>query len=357
MSPRVLAAEPGMGRMNDASARTIGVTTPSDRDRRQLLSIVMPARNEQQNLPRAYEELTAVLGRLDCDYEVIVIDNDSSDDTPQVAEWLCARDLRWRYLRFSRNFQVEGSIAAGLRFARGDAALILFSDLQDPPELIPEFVNQWRAGCDVVYGVVRRRAGDPWWKALGARLLYRTVHWMADVHIPPNATDFRLLSRRAIDALNQFDERNRYVRGFSHWIGFRQCPIVYDRRPRTRGQSKAPLWLLATLSANAITSFSIRPLQLFSIAGGFALLGTLALAGLYLAMYLFGQTISGLTTVYLLLLANLALTLLGIGVLGEYVGRIYIETKRRPFYLVDRTINLDGVDAASDPLAVDQRRR
>ena len=315
--------------------------------RRDLLSIVMPARNEEQNLPRAYEELSAALAGLDCDYEVIVIDNDSSDNTPQVAEWLCARDARWRYLRFSRNFQVEGSIAAGLRVARGDAALVLFSDLQDPPELIPEFVRQWRAGCDVVYGVVRHRAGDPWWKALGARMLYRTVHWMADVHIPPNATDFRLLSRRAIDALNQFDERNRYVRGFSHWIGFRQCPIVYDRRPRTGGQSKAPLWLLVALSANAITSFSIKPLQLFSVAGCVALLGTLALAAIYLAMFLFGQTISGLTTVYLLLLANLALTLLGIGVLGEYVGRIYIETKRRPFYLIDRTVNLVSDDAGA----------
>src|SRR5262249_39638402 len=157
---------------------------------RPLLSVIMPARNEESNLPRAWSELTDVLQRVPCDYEVLVIDNASTDRTEQAAEALGARDRRWRYLRFSRNFHVEASLCAGLRHASGDAAIILFSDLQDPPEMIPEFVKRWQEGHDIVYGVLRRRDGDPLWKVLGSRLLYRMVNGLADVAIPPGATDF-----------------------------------------------------------------------------------------------------------------------------------------------------------------------
>ncbi|HEX6985623.1 MAG TPA: glycosyltransferase family 2 protein, partial [Planctomycetaceae bacterium] len=217
------------------------MTTQNESGRRRLITVIMPARNEEQNLPRAYDEVTAVMSRLDYDYEVLLIDNDSSDGTGRVGQGLCARDARWRYLKFSRNFHVEGSIAAGLQYARGDAAIVLFSDLQDPPELIPAFVRKWEEGNDVVYGVVRDRGDDPLWRAFASRTLYRIVHALSDVEIVPNATDFRLLSRKAIDAMNLLGERNRYARGLAHWIGYRQTPIVYDRRPRTAGRSKAPL--------------------------------------------------------------------------------------------------------------------
>jgi polyisoprenyl-phosphate glycosyltransferase len=306
-----------------------------------LLSIVMPAMNEEANLARAYDEVTAVMAGEQYDYEVIVVDNASTDRTGEVAAGLTQRDSRWRYVRFSRNFSVEISIAAGLRFARGDAAMILFSDLQDPPQLIPEFLRRWEEGHDVVYGQVRKRQGDPLWKAWGARLFYRIINVLADVEITPNATDFRLLSRRAIDALNQFDERNRYLRGFAHWIGFKRCAVVYDRLQRTAGKSKAPSLYLLNLAANAITCFSIKPLQLFSLAGAAALVGTICLALTTIGSWLFSYTVPGLTTVYLLLLANLAVMLLGFGTIGEYVGRIYIEAKKRPLFLIDRTANLD----------------
>jgi polyisoprenyl-phosphate glycosyltransferase len=308
---------------------------------RRLLTIIMPAMNEEANLPRAYEEVTAVLERLPYDYEVIVIDNASTDATGDVAAALAERDPRWRYLRFSRNFTVEVSIAAGLRYARGDAALVLFSDLQDPPEKIPDFVKKWEEGYDVVYGMIRKRSGDPAWKAWSARLFYRVINALAEVEITPNATDFRLLSRRAIDALNQFEERNRYLRGFAHWIGFKRCPILYDRRPRKAGRSKAPLFYLLNLALNAITCFSIKPLQLFSLMGALASLGTVGLALVYLGSYLFAYPVPGLTTIYLLMLANLTVLLLGFGAVGEYIGRIYVETKRRPLFLVDRVVNLD----------------
>jgi transketolase len=309
---------------------------------RKLLTLIMPARNEATNLPRAYAEVTAVMSPLAYDYEVLVIDNDSNDRTGQVAADLCARDSRWRYIKFSRNFTVEASIAAGLRFARGQAAMVLFSDLQDPPALIPEFLQKWEEGYDVVYGLLRHRCGDPWWKKLSAWLTYRLINLMADAVIPANATDFRLLSRRAIDALNQFEESNRYVRGCAHWIGFKQYGISYDRRPRTAGKSKAPLFYLFNFAVNAITCFSIKPLQIFSYAGALAFLGTVCLALIHLISYLFAFTVPGLTTTYLLLLANLAVLLLGFGTLGEYIGRIYVETKRRPLFLIERTINLDN---------------
>jgi dolichol-phosphate mannosyltransferase len=318
---------------------------------RKTLSVIMPARNEEENLRRAYAEVTAVFAGLPYDYEVIVIDNDSSDGTAAVAADLCARDSRWRYLKFSRNFHVEASLTAGFRYARGDAAVVLFSDLQDPPELIPEFTRRWEEGHDIVYGVLRQRTGDPLWKSLSARALYKVVNSLAEVEITPNATDFRLLSRRALDAINQLDERNRYLRGFAHWVGFKSCPVVYDRRRRTAGVSKAPFFYMLNLAANAVTCFSIRPLQFFTLAGAAiaGLTGVLALV--YLAAFLLGYAIPGLTTVYLLLLAIVAAQLLGFGVLGEYIGRIYVESKRRPLFLVERTINLEAPPAAGWPTA------
>ena len=319
--------------------------------RRKLLTLVVPAMNEEANLPRAYDEITQVMADLPYDYEVLVIDNASTDRTGDVAAELATRNPRWRYVRFSRNFSVEISIAAGLRFARGDAAMILFSDLQDPPKLIPDFLRKWEEGHDVVYGQVRSRQGDPLWKAWGARLFYRIINALAEVEITPNATDFRLLSRRAIDALNQFDERNRYLRGFAHWVGFKRCPIVYDRVPRTAGKSKAPSFYLLNLAANAITCFSIKPLQLFSLTGVVALFGTFCLALVFLGSWLFSYTVPGLTTIYLLMLANLAVMLLGFGAVGEYVGRIYIETKRRPLFLIDRTVNLDATPRTAQTTA------
>jgi len=203
-------------------------------------------------------------------------------------------------------------------------------------------VRQWEAGHDVVYGVLRRRQGDSWWKAGAARLVYRLINRLADVEITPDATDFRLLSRRALDALNQFDERNRYLRGFAHWIGFPRCAVVYDRRPRTAGQSKASFLYLLGFVANALTCLSVRPVQLYSLAGGLVLAMTVGLALAHGIGCLLGGGLPGLTGLHLLLLANLGVMLVGFGTLGEYAGRAYFEAKRRPLYLIERTINLDA---------------
>ena len=332
---------------------------PDRSPERKTLSIVMPVRNEEGNLLRAYDEVSAAMADLPYDYEVLVIDNASCDHSGSLAAELCARDDRWRYVRFSRDFGLEASMAAGFRLARGEAAMVLFGDLQDPPELIGEFLKKWQEGFDVVYGVISRRTGYRAWKSKLTRLFYRAANYLADVDVPMNATDFRLLSRRAIDAVNQFDERNRYIRGYSHWIGLRQCPIVYDRRERRAGKTKTSFFYLVNYAVTAITCFSIKPLQLFSLFGVTTLAVTTVLALYFTMRFFLGLSAPGMPTTYLLLLANLGVMLLGFGTVGEYVGRIYLETKRRPIYIIEQAINVpsDALTVEPGALATSDERR
>jgi dolichol-phosphate mannosyltransferase len=321
-----------------------------------LITILAPARNEQENLPRAYDEVTAVFAGLPYDYEVVVLDNASDDDTPRLARELCRRDLRWRYLRLSRDFSVEGSLAAGLQVAQGDAAIILFSDLQDPTQRIPDFLARWEEGNDVVYGVLEARADEPFWKSWGAHVTYRFLERFASPSLPANATDFRVLSRRVIQALNQCPENFRYLRGLSHWIGFKSCAIPYARRPRVAGTSKASLSVLFHLVGNAWTGFSLAPLRACFLAGlAVAAVTALAIVWNLCAVLTGWGHGAGLTQI--LLLAQLAATFLCTGVLGEYVGRAYWETKRRPLFVIEETCNLacakvEKDAAGSFPLAL-----
>ena len=247
--------------------RPVDFGEPGKFSPRKLITILVPARNEEGNLPRVYDEVSAVFAALRYDYEVLVLDNASTDDTPRLAREFCRRDQRWRYMRMSRDFSVEGSLAAGLQTARGDAAIVLFSDLQDPTNRIPDFLARWEEGHDVVYGVLETRAHEPFWKSWGARAIYRFLGKFASVAIPPNATDFRLFSRRAINALNECPERHRYLRGLSHWIGFRSCALNYRRRPRVAGKSKASWAVMFHLAGNALTGFSLAPLRACTLIG------------------------------------------------------------------------------------------
>jgi len=312
----------------------------SRRDSRPVLSIVMPAKNEAGTLARAHAELGAVLDTLGEPYEVLLVDNASTDATPMLAREICDRDSRWRYLRFSRDFGVETSMAVGLRAAVGDAAMVIFSDLQDPVELIPRFVHRWREGHDVVYGVVQGRAGDPWWKSLGSKLFYGLMERVGDCHLPARATDFRLLSRRALDAMAKLDERNRYFRGLSHWIGFPSCAIAYDRHPRKSGKSHAPFFYLLNLATRAVTSFSLWPVEalglLAALSGGFTLvLALLATLGIW-----------GVGLLHTLLGGMLTATLASGFVVGQYAARTYLEARRRPLYLTQESIRWNQAETA-----------
>src|SRR5258707_2334150 len=308
--------------------------------KRDLITLVVPARNEADNIARLEQEVTACTRDLPYDFEFIVIDNCSSDATGTLVKALCARDPRWKYVRFSRNFTVEMSITAGYHFASGDAIIVLYSDLQDPPEVIPRFIEKWQEGYDVVYGVRTARPGDPQWRNFAVKMAYRFIAASADVPIPTDAGDFRLISRRVRDALENVSEYNRYMRGLIAWLGFRQIGISYERQPRTAGKSNAPFWNIFLFTFNAITSFSLKPLRAFTFFGIATLIFSVLAACLYAYLYLVGSAPPGITTLIILSFAGIGLNSLGIGVLGEYIGRTYSEVKRRPLYLIDEQIGI-----------------
>ncbi|MBI2495624.1 MAG: glycosyltransferase family 2 protein [Candidatus Omnitrophica bacterium] len=315
-----------------------------------LISIIIPARNEEGNIPRLEQEVLAVVEALPDEFEFIVVDNDSTDRTGELVKAICARDPRWKYLRLSRNFTVEMSMTAGLRAARGEAMIVLYSDLQDPPAVIPRFIAKWREGYDVVYGVRTARPGEPVWRNLAVHWVYRVIAWSSDVPIPPDAGDFRLISRQVRDALERCGEYNRYLRGLIAWLGFRQVGIPYERRARTAGRSQAPFWHLVFFAFNAITSFSLKPLRLFTFLGlALLLLSALALP-VYVILAIVGSPPPGITTIITLLFVAIGLNSLGIGILGEYLGRTYAEVKRRPLYVIQETVNLPA--DATGPVAL-----
>jgi glycosyltransferase involved in cell wall biosynthesis len=322
-----------------------------------MLSMVVPVRNEQEVLRDTYTALTRVLEGLTRPFEVIVVDNGSTDETPAVMRELCSRDQRWKFIRLSRNFGYQNSITAGMLAAHGEAIMVIDSDLQDPPELIPEFVARWQEGYEIVYGVREQRTGESATRIIPTMLAMRFISWMSDeVKLPLHSGDFRLITRRVRDAFALLPETNRYVRGMIHWLGFRQIGIPYVRRGRTKGQTNCSWLFLIGFTFNAVFNFSFKPLRMFSLFGA----GVLGLAGvlavLYFVMSFLTSPPPGITTVLLLLLINLGVMSLGIGILGEYIARIYSESKRRPLWLVDYMINmstpavvrpLDGASAGS----------
>jgi dolichol-phosphate mannosyltransferase len=315
-----------------------------------LFSLVVPVLNEQEAIRDAYAALTRVLEGLDLPYEVIVTDNGSTDATPDVMRAVCAGDRRWKFIRLSRNFGYQNSITAGMLAASGDAVLVIDADLQDPPELIPAFVAKWKEGYDVVYGVRQKRVGEPKLRTVPTMLAMRFITWLSDeVKLPLHSGDFRLITRRVRDAFAALPETTRYVRGMIHWLGYKQIGIPYVRVGRTKGRTKVNGLYLAGFMFNAVFNFSVKPLRVFSLFGLGVLALTAVLAAVYLVMAFLTHPPPGVTTVLLLLLMNLGVLSLGIGVLGEYIGKIYAESKRRPLYLVDYTLNFDAGAAGRAP--------
>jgi dolichol-phosphate mannosyltransferase len=311
-------------------------------------SLVVPVLNEEDILRDTYATLNRVLGSLGLPFEVVVVDNGSTDSTPEIMADLCAHDPNWRYLRLSRNFGYQNSITAGMMAASGDAIMIIDADLQDPPELIPEFVRKWRDGYDIVYGVREKRTGEPLLRVLPTMLAMRFITWMSDeVKLPLHSGDFRLITRRVRDAFARLPETTRYVRGMIHWLGFRQFGIPYVRRGRLKGASKVnPLYLVGFMF-NAVFNFSVKPIRLFSVLGVSILGLTSVLTVVYAVLAFLASPPRGITTVLFLLLINLGVMSLGIGILGEYIGKIYTESKRRPLWLVDYSLNLENPAAAA----------
>lgn len=299
------------------------------------VSVVVPVYNEMAVLPAFYERLCAAIEPLDTAFELVFVDDGSSDGS---GAWLLARrevDPRVAVVELSRNYGKEVALSAGLDHAGGDAVILVDADLQDPPELIPDFLAAWREGCDVVYGQRRSRAGESWFKVQSARWFYRIINRLSEVPIPPDAGDFRLLSRRAADAVAGLRERHRYMTGLFAWVGFASRAIPYAREPRRAGRSKWSYWRLWGLALEGITSFSAVPLKLATGLG--VITAGLALCyGLFMLLrtLLFGNPVAGYPSLIVVMLFLGGVQLICLGIIGEYLGRTYDETKRRPLYIL-----------------------
>ena len=310
---------------------------------RETLSIVVPAYNEEDNISRVYERLSAIMTKLDVDWELIFSVDPCTDRTEELIRQLCEDDVRVKMLRFSRRFGQPMATIAGLEAARGDAVVVIDCDLQDPPELIPELLARWREGNDVVYAQRRTRAGETIPKRIVAALGYRVIKRIADVEIPPNTGDFRLMSRRVVDNVVALQESHGFLRGLVGLVGFTQTSVLYDRDPRAAGTSKYNrFWGSLVIGLNGIVGFSRYPLQLISIMGvGLAGLAFL-LAIVYLGLKIGGQGFPvGNPTIVIVVAFFSGIQLLSLGVIGEYVGRIYDESRHRPKYIVESRCGWD----------------
>jgi dolichol-phosphate mannosyltransferase len=300
-----------------------------------VISVVIPVCNEEASLPHLFMRLRAVLDSLGDSWEIIVVDDGSTDATYDVAVDLNALDARVKLVRLSRNFGHQTALSAGLDLARGNAVVTMDGDLQHPPELIPLFLERWREGYEIVYGVMEERQGETVFKRTSARAFYRFLTWLADIDVPPGAGDFRLIDRRALDAFGEMRETNRYLRGMFSWLGFRQIGVPYVSTARRSGRSKYTTSRMVRLAANAVVGFSQRPLRIALTIGFAVSLGSI-LFGLSSVIVKFtgGFAVPGWASIMVLVGIVGGVQLIVLGVIGEYIARIHDEVRGRPLYVV-----------------------
>ena len=299
-------------------------------------SVVAPVYNEEELVPTFYQRVRDVMEGVGESWELVLINDGCRDKSPQLMDELYAQDPEHVViLHFARNFGHQLAITAGMDHARGEAVVVIDSDLQDPPEVIPDLIEQWRAGYEVVYAVRSEREGETWFKLVTAKAFYRLIQALTDVTIPMEAGDFRLLDRKALEVIKGMRERNRFVRAMVAWIGFRQIGVSYKRRARTAGETKYTVKKMLRLSFDAITGFSIFPLKLAQWFGAAAVGAGMLLALVLLILRLGGSApLAGQGFTASLVLFMGGVQLLGTGILGEYVGRIYDEIRNRPLYIM-----------------------
>jgi polyisoprenyl-phosphate glycosyltransferase len=326
----------------DAHALPDGRRTP------RLVSVVAPVYNEQEAARAFYERVREALGNLP--FELVLVDDGSSDETPAILEAIAGSDPRVKVITLSRNFGHQTALTAGLDHARGDAVVMMDSDLQDPPELIGQMLEAWRRGSDVVYAVRQQREGETFFKLTTARWFYKVFGKLAQVQLEQQAGDFRLLDRRALDALLAMRERNRFLRGMTVWIGFTQTAIPYERDSRYAGETKYTLRKMVRFSLDAISSFSHTPLQVATVVGFLVSAAALLAIPVVVGLRLAGSYLPGFSSITIIVLLLGGIQLIALGLIGEYVGRIYDEVKRRPLYVVRERRNVSGeqVEAESE---------
>jgi len=311
-----------------------------------LLSVVIPCFNEELVLPATHERLSRAVSAIDgFEHELIFIDDGSRDDTFRLLTEIQARDSQTRVMRLSRNFGHQIAVTAGLEAAAGDVIVVIDADLQDPPEMIAEMIDLWRQGNHVVYGIRTTRAGESRFKLMTAKAFYRIINRFSDTPMPVDTGDFRLMDRKVVDILLAMPERGRFLRGMVSWIGFRQTPLAYERQPRGAGRTKYSLFRMIQFALDGILSFSVLPLRLAALTGLVAI--GFALAGIVMAVVvrLFGlydlRLGRGWASLFVAVLFMGGVQLLTLGVMGEYLGRIYTEVKRRPLYAVQERLGFE----------------
>jgi dolichol-phosphate mannosyltransferase len=312
--------------------------------RKDLISVVAPVYNEEVVLDALYERVQAVLDGAGEQWELILVNDGSRDRSAEVIARLHERDPRVKGISFSRNFGFQIAATAGLDFAKGDAVILTDADLQDPPEVFPAMLAQWRAGYDVVYGIRTSRQGETWFKLTTAKLFYRLIHRITSINIPLDTGDFRLMDRRVINSLRGMNERNRFLRGMVPWIGFRQIGVEYSREARYAGEAKfTSVKKMLPFALDAITSFSYFPLQMATILGFIIAAISVVAILVVILIRLLGphEPLLGQATTLVAVLFLGSVQLISLGILGEYLGRIYDEVKGRPLYLVQESWGLE----------------
>lgn len=303
-----------------------------------VISVVGPVFNEAETLPEFYRRVSAALEATGEAWELVLVDDGSRDGSADIMRELARKDSRVRPVIFARNFGHQLAVTAGLDYARGEAVVVIDSDLQDPPELIPELMAKWREGYEVVYAVRTEREGETWFKLATASMFYRVIYRITDVDIPMDTGDFRLLDRKVVDVMNQMRERHRFLRGMSVWVGFRQTGVGYRRAARFAGETKYPLKKMIKFASDAVTGFSFFPLQLATYIGFICAGISIVSIPFVIALRVAGshQLLGQATTLIAVLFLG-GVQLISLGILGEYIGRIYDEAKGRPLYITRET--------------------
>jgi dolichol-phosphate mannosyltransferase len=298
-------------------------------------TVIAPIFNELENIPELYQRMRDVMVRTGEPWELILVDDGSTDGSAALIRTLAENDPRVRPVIFARNFGHQIAVTAGMDYSRGDAVIIIDADLQDPPEVILELIAKWREGYEVVYAVREERQGESWFKRTTASLFYRLISRITDVNIPLDTGDFRLMDKKVVEVMGQMREKHRFLRGMSAWVGFKQVGVHYKRQPRFAGETKYPLKKMIRLALNAVTSFSYLPLQLATYLGFIASgLSVLAIPVVVILRLTTGTILLGQATTLIIVLFLGGVQLISLGIIGEYIGRIYDETKNRPLYIV-----------------------
>lgn len=316
---------------------------------KELISVVVPMYYEEEVAQECYNRLKQVMDNNKINYEFIFVNDGSTDDTINILKMIAEKDSKVKIVDFARNFGHQTAVTAGIDYAIGDAIVIIDADLQDPPEVIPDLIAKWKEGYEVVYAKRKKRKGETWFKLLTARYFYRFLNYMSDIDIPKDTGDFRIIDRKVAEVFKLMTERNRFVRGMMSWIGFRQTYIEYERDERFAGETKYPLKKMVKFASDGIFAFSTKPLRIVMTIGLLSVLLSFIVLVYAVTVKLFGNDVeAGWASIMVAITFFSGIQLLGLGIVGQYIARIYDESKNRPIYIVKDTVNLENGELPSD---------